>query len=167
MKFEGTLNQIQLSAKRMMDLEAQQHLKDCLFHGGCKHIHNSLWYLYSAPGTLYLQLMVATWKVESEDEETREKVMVRATVTIDPVEGIAELSKQIDKLMAAMTQTGQGNSPSSTPSSPQEHGCGLGHSGRSTPSYSNSCNGRDGPGQMTPAHSLPWSGGRRHREPWQ
>ena len=34
MRLEGTLNQIQLQCpRRMMDLEAQQHLMDCLFHG--------------------------------------------------------------------------------------------------------------------------------------
>ena len=33
-RLEGTLNQIQLQCpRRMIDLEAHQHLKDCLFHG--------------------------------------------------------------------------------------------------------------------------------------
>ena len=51
-KLAGTLNQIQLQClSRMMDMETQQHLKDCLLHGAHKHICNSVWYLYSAPGT--------------------------------------------------------------------------------------------------------------------
>ena len=50
MRLEGTLNQIQLQCPgRMMDIEAQQHLKDCLFHRVCKHICDSIWYLYSIP----------------------------------------------------------------------------------------------------------------------
>ena len=50
MRLEVTLNQIQLQCpRRMSDLEAQQHLKDCLFHGICKHICDSIQYLYSTP----------------------------------------------------------------------------------------------------------------------
>ena len=50
MRLEGTLNQIQLQCPwRMTDLEIQQHLKDHLFHGVQKHIHDSIWYLYSTP----------------------------------------------------------------------------------------------------------------------
>ena len=41
-QLEGTCNQIQLQCpRRMTDLEVQQHLMDCLFHGVHKHIHNS------------------------------------------------------------------------------------------------------------------------------
>ena len=74
MRLEWTLNQIQLQCPRwMMAVETQQHLKDCLFHGICKHIWNSVQYLYSAPRTSYSQLMLATQKAESENEETQEK----------------------------------------------------------------------------------------------
>ena len=67
MRLEGTLNQIQLQCPRsVMDMEVQQHLKDCLFHGVPKHICNSVQYLYSAYVTSYSQLMVATHKVESK-----------------------------------------------------------------------------------------------------
>ena len=53
-RLEGTLNQIQLQCPgRMMNLEAQQHLKECLFHGVHKHIFDSIQYLYSIPGTSY------------------------------------------------------------------------------------------------------------------
>ena len=39
MRQKGTLNQIRLQCPgRMTDLEVQQHLKDCLFHGVQKHI---------------------------------------------------------------------------------------------------------------------------------
>ena len=50
-KLEGTLNQIHLQCPgRMMDLKAQQHPRDRLFHRVRKHLHNSIWYLYSTPG---------------------------------------------------------------------------------------------------------------------
>ena len=55
--------------------------------------------------------MVAARKVESKNEETQEKVRARATVTSNPGEGMAELSQQIAKLMATMTQTRQGSIP--------------------------------------------------------
>ena len=81
-RLEGTLNQIQLQwPRRMTDLKAQQHLKDNLFHGVWKHIHDSVWYLYSTPGTSYSQLMVAAQKAESKSEETWERVRARAVVT--------------------------------------------------------------------------------------
>ena len=40
-----------------------------LFHGVHKHICDSVQYLYSTPGTSYLQLMAAARKVESKNEE--------------------------------------------------------------------------------------------------
>ena len=89
-----------------------------------------------------------------KNEETQDKLRARTMVTTDLGEGMAELRQQIAKLMATLTQTGERDSPYSAPGSPQECGCGLGHCGRSTPSCPNSCNGRDGPGQMIQACSL-------------
>ena len=89
----------------------------------CKHTCNSAQYLYSTPGTSYLQLMVTTWKAKSENEETWETVKARAVVTTDPGEGSAELRQQIAKLMTTLTQNRQGSGPSSAPGSPWEHGC--------------------------------------------
>ena len=66
-----------------MDLEGQQHLKDCLFHRVHKHICDSVQYLYSTPGTSYSQLIVTTHKAESENEEIQDKVRARATVATD------------------------------------------------------------------------------------
>ena len=43
----------------------------------------------------------------------------RAAVTTDPGEGMTELSQQIAKLMATLTQTRQGSGPSNAPGSPQ------------------------------------------------
>ena len=84
MWLEGNLNQIQLQCPgRMTVLEAQQHLKDCLFHGVCKHICDSILYLYSTPGTSHSQLMVVAHKAESESEEIKDKMRVRATVMTD------------------------------------------------------------------------------------
>ena len=91
----------------------QTHLQFCLVPVQC-------------PGTSYLQLMVAAHKVERENEETWGKVRDRAVVTTTTGEGMAELSQQIAKLMAALTKNGQGSSPSSTPGSPQECSCRLG-----------------------------------------
>ena len=93
---------------------------DCLFHGVCKHICDSFQYLYSTSGTSYPQLMVATHKAESENEEIWDKVRARAAVRTNSGEGMAELGHQIAKLMAALTKAGKGNSPSSVPSSPWE-----------------------------------------------
>ena len=91
-RLEGTLNQIQLKCpRRMTDLEAQQHLKDCLFHGVHKHIHDSVQYLFSTLGTSYSQLMVTINKVESENEETQERVRARTMMTAEPGEGMAQL----------------------------------------------------------------------------
>ena len=113
---EGILNQIRLQCPgRMIDLEVQQHLKDCLFHRLCKHICDSFWYLYSTPRTSYPQVMVTTCKLESKNEEILDKVRVRAVVTIEPGEGMAELGLQIAKLMAVLTKAGQGNSPQVAP----------------------------------------------------
>ena len=93
-RMEGILNQIQLQCPgRMMDLEAKQHLRDCLFHGVRRHIHDSIWYLYSTPGVLYLQLMMVAQKAESENEETWDWVRTKPTVA----------KQQIAQLMAALT----------------------------------------------------------------
>ena len=74
MRLEGTLNQIRLQCpRRIMDQEVQQHLKDCLFHGVCKHIRDLIRYLYSNPGTTYSQLMITAHKAESKNEEAPDK----------------------------------------------------------------------------------------------
>ena len=57
--------------------------------------------------------------------------------------------------MTILIQTGQVNGPSSVPNSPQERGHRQGCNGGSTPIHPNSHNGWGGPGQMSPAHSLP------------
>ena len=116
MRLEGTLNQMRLQCPgRMIDLEVQQYLKDCLFHRVWKHIHDSVRYLYSTPRTYYSQLMVTAHKAESENEEIQDKVRARAKVATDWKEGAAELRQQIARLMAALTKAGQGSNPSSTP----------------------------------------------------
>ena len=134
MRLEGILNQIRLQCpSRMMDPEVQQHHKDYLFHGVHKHIHDSVWYLYSTPRTSYSQLMVATHKAESEKKEIQDKVRTRAVVATDLGEGTAELGQQIAKLMATLTKVGQGNNLSSSPSSPWERCHRRGYNGSSTP----------------------------------
>ena len=135
MRLEGTANQIQLQCPRsMMDLEAQQHLRDCLFHGVRKNIHGSIQYLYSTCGISYSQLMIAAQKAESENEETWDWVRVRAVITTEPVEGTAVLKHQIAQLIVALTQTGWENGHTSMPSSPQHcsPGCGCSKGGSSS-----------------------------------
>ena len=115
-RLEGTLNQIRFQCpRRMAELEVQQHLKDCLFHGVHKHISDSVRYLYSTSGASYSHLMVTTHKAESENEEIWDKVMARVAMTTDSGEGTTELSQQIAKLMAALMRAGQGSSPASAP----------------------------------------------------
>ena len=128
-----------------VDLEVQQHLKDCLFHGVCKHIRD--------PSTSYLQLIVATHKVESENEGIWDKVRARAAVATDSSEGTIELGQQIAKLMVALTQVRQGSSPASTPSSPRERGCGRGCTDRGNPGHPSSHNSWNRLGQTAPDHS--------------
>ena len=107
-RLEGTLKQIRLQCPgRMMELEVQKYLKDCLFHRVHKHICNSIRYIYSTLRTLFSQLMVAAHKVESENGEIEDKVRARAAVTTDSGEGTIELGQQIAKLMAALTRAGQ------------------------------------------------------------
>ena len=50
--------------------------------------------------------MIAAQMAESENEETWDQNRVRATVTTNPVERMAELKHQITQLMAALTQPG-------------------------------------------------------------
>ena len=55
-RLEGTLNQILLQCpRRMTDLEVQQHLRECLFHGVCKHICDCP-VLVQCPGYLLLTI---------------------------------------------------------------------------------------------------------------
>ena len=113
----------------MTDLEVQQHLKDCLFHGVHKHNRDSIRYLYSNPGTTYSQLMIAICKAESENQEACDKGRARSAVITVPVEGTMELGQQVAKFMAALTRVGQGNSPASAPNSHRQRGHGRGWTG--------------------------------------
>ena len=118
-RLEGTLNQIQLKCLRQIaDHKVSWHLKDHLFHGVCKHIRDSIRYLYSSPETTYSQLMVTAHKAESKMEEAKDKVWARSAVTTELADSSKELSNQIAKLMAVLTRVEQGNHPVSTPNSP-------------------------------------------------
>ena len=154
-RLEGALNQIQLQCPgRMTDLEPQQYLRDCLFHGVRKHIHDSSQYLYNTSGVSYSQLMVATQKAKSKNEETQDCMRAKATVTTEPVEGTDELQQQIIQLMATLTMVGWGSSNNSTLSSPQEHVCGCGQSARNNNSWPKYQSGRGGPPQSAQPCSL-------------
>ena len=79
MRLKGTLNQIQLQCLgRITDWEVQQYLKDCLFHGACKHNRDSIWYLYSNPWTTILGppilsswLLPTKWRTKMRKPKTR------------------------------------------------------------------------------------------------
>ena len=119
MWLEETLNQFKLQCPRkMMDLEAQQHLKDDLFHG----VHST--FMTSSICTVPLVPPTCSWWLPperwSKHEETWERVRARAMVTTYLGKGMADLGQQITKLMAALTQTGQGSSHSSVPPSSLE-----------------------------------------------
>ena len=151
-RLEGTVNQIWLQCPgRIMDQEVQQHLKYHLFQGVWKHRRDSICYLYSNPGTMYSQLMVAAHKVESKNEEAQDKVWARSAMTTKPVDRVSELGNHIAKLMAALTRAGQGNSPGSTPNCPRYRSHGRGRTDRTTSSHPNSHNGQAGLGQTAPA----------------
>ena len=139
----------------MSELEIQQHLNDCLFHGVHKYIRDSIRYLYSTPGTSYSQLMVATHKGESENEEIWDKVRARAAMTTDSQEDTTELGQQIAKLMATLTRAGQGSSPASAPNSPRESDQGRGQTDRGTSGHPSSHNGQTSLGQTASDHSTP------------
>ena len=148
MRLEGTLNQIQCSALEESWTERYNSTsKHCLFHGVCKHIRDSIQYLYSNPRTTYSQLMIAACKVMSENEEAWDKVRSRSAVTTEPVKGTTKLGNQIARLMAVLTRARQGNSPGTTPNSPRHRGHGRGWMDRNTPICPNSHNGWTGLGQ--------------------
>ena len=82
----------------------------------------TLLYLYGTPGTSYSQLVLAAQKAESESEETCERLRARTVVTTKPREVKAKLGQQFTQLMATLTQTKLGSSPTSATGSPQECG---------------------------------------------
>ena len=91
-RLEGTLNQISLKCPRWIaNHEVTWHLKDHLYHMVCKHIRDSIRYLYSNPETTYSQLMVTAHKGESETEEAKDKVRARSAATTKKVDGSKEL----------------------------------------------------------------------------
>ena len=66
---EGALNVAQQEYPMMLSVsEAQKHLRDGLFHGLCKQLHDSMCYLYDDMRIMYPQLMTAAPKAESEQE---------------------------------------------------------------------------------------------------
>ena len=102
------------------------HLKEQLFHGVCKHVRDSIRYLYGNPATTYPELVVTARRVESETEETREWVKARSAASTEVTTGSKELGDQIVRLMATLTQAEQGKHPASAPNSPRHRGHGRG-----------------------------------------
>ena len=108
-KTRGNFNQIRLKCSRWIaNCEVSWHLNDQLFHGVCKHVRDSIRYLYSNPETTYSQLMVTTHKAESEMEEAKGKVRARSAATTKVVDGSKELGYQIVRLITTLTWAEQG-----------------------------------------------------------
>ena len=154
MRLEGTLNQIRLKCPRQIaNCKVSWHLKDQLYHEVCKHIRDSIRYLYSNLKTTYSQLMVATRKAEREMEEAKDKVRDRSAAATEVVDNSKELGDQVMRLMATWTRAEQGNCPTSTPNSPRHMGHGRGHTDRNTPTCPSSHSDWTGLGQTTYACS--------------
>ena len=82
MRLEGTLNQIRLRCPRWItDHEVLWHLKEWLFHGVCKYVRDWIRYLYGNSKTTYSELVITVHQVESEMEETKERVKVRSAAS--------------------------------------------------------------------------------------
>ena len=153
-RLEGTLNQIRLKCPGWIaNHEVSWNLKDWLFHRVCKHIRDSIRYLYSNPKTNHSQLMVAAHKADSKVEEVKDEVRARSAATIEVVDGWKELGNQIVRLMATLTRAEQGNHPTSAPNSPRHRGHGRGQIDRNTPTCPSSHNGQTDLGQITSTHS--------------
>ena len=87
-RLEGTFNQIQLKCPRWIaNCGVSWHLKDYLFHRVCKHIRDSIRYLYGNLETTYSQIMVMAHEAESKMEEAKDKVRARSAVTTEVVGG--------------------------------------------------------------------------------
>ena len=80
--------------------------------------------------------MIAAHKAKSENE----------AMTTKPAKDTTELGHWIAKLMANLTRAQQGNSPNSTPNSPDREAMGVGWTDRSTPCHPSSHNGQTGLG---------------------
>ena len=66
-QLEGAQNVVQQEYPMMLRMsDVQEHLRDCLFCGLCKQLHNSMPYLYDDMRITYPQLMTAAHKAESE-----------------------------------------------------------------------------------------------------
>ena len=153
-RLEDTLNQIQLKCPGIIaDCKVACHLKDQLFHRVHKHIPDSIRYLHGNPKTMYSQLMVAARKVESKNEDAKEKVKARSWAATEVSDGSKELGNQIAWLMAALNRAEQDTHPASAPNSPRHRGCGRGRMDRNTPVCPSSLNGWTGLSQNTFTHS--------------
>ena len=89
-------------------------------------MRDSIRYLYGNSETTYSQLVIATCRVESEMEETKERVKARSAAATEVASGSRELGDQIARLMAALTRVEQGSHHASAPNSPRHRGHGRG-----------------------------------------
>ena len=89
-------------------------------------MRDSIRYLYGNSKTTYSKLVVTVHRVESEMEETKERVKARSAATTEVASGSKELGDQIARLMAALTRVEQGSHPASAPNSPRHRGHGRG-----------------------------------------
>ena len=137
MRLQGTSNQIRLKCPRQIaNHEASWHLKDWLFHRVCKHIRDSIRYLYSNPKTTYSQFMVTACKAESQMEEAKDKVRARSAACCHRSSGWLKRSRQPNhEVNGHPNQSRTGQSPTSVPNSPRHRGHGRGQTDRNTPTH--------------------------------
>ena len=108
----------------MTEEEGVRHLKDHLFHRLKPNLHNALHYMYDKLGSHHSQLVMASWKAETETpgssvSEARAKSAVVGMGTASQVKGASSepsyeaLTQQIAYLMSTVTnQTNQNSSKS-------------------------------------------------------
>ena len=62
--------------------------------------------------------------MESETEETKERVKVKSAASTEVATGSREVGDQIARFIAALTRVEQGSHPASAPNSPRHRGHG-------------------------------------------
>ena len=124
--------------------------QEMAFSWGSKVLRDLIRYLYGNSETTYSKLVIAVCQVESEMEETKERVKARSAASTEVVSGSKELGDQIARLMAALTRVEQGSHPASAHNSPRHRGHGRGQVDRNTPICPSSHNGQTGLVKLLP-----------------
>ena len=79
--------------------EAERHLRDRLFYRMVKNLQDSIRYLYDDRNISYIQLLVTTQKVKTEDIVTKTVISKSRVLNTSQGDEMEALSKQITNLM--------------------------------------------------------------------